>query len=368
LRIRESRVAPQFRTEKPVTEVLGEIRRQAYWCGEFGSPFTAQLLKAAAADLAAGGIVARLIADWPGNARADAVSLRLAGALHAATLTGRDTALAAAYPAANPKWSMDQVWPLAEAYLRRDQAHVRAFMQSPPQTNETARACGLAAGFMWLAGRNPEPFHLLELGASAGLNLNWDQFRYDYPVWGRRDGEGPLVPTRVEGPVPCWRSIAIASRAACDQNPLDPSNPDDRLRLRAYIWADQTTRMARINAAIDLAAAQPWRVEKADAAKWVAGKLEACLPRGATVVYHSVFFQYPPHDVRTAIARAIESAGAKATAERRLAWMRFEPETILGGPRDSLRYVLNIVQWDGGGRRESTLADVDPHGRTMTWF
>jgi hypothetical protein len=48
--------------------------------------------------------------------------------------------------------------------------------------------------------------------------------------------------------------------------------------------------------------------------------------------------------------------------------MRFEPETILGGPRDSLRYVLNIVQWDGEGRRESTLADVDPHGRTMTWF
>jgi hypothetical protein len=351
-----------------VTDVLGEITRQAYWCEEFGSPFTAQLLKAAAADLAAGGIVARLTADWPGNARADAVSLRLAGALHAAALTGRDPALAAVYPDADPKWSMDQVWPVAEAYLRRDEAHVRAFMQSPPQTNETARACGLAAGFLWLASRNPEPFHMLELGASAGLNLNWDRFRYSYPLWERRGGEGPLVPTQIDGPVPAWRSVAIASRAACDQNPLDPSSPNDRLRLRAYIWADQTARMERLNAAIDLAAASPQRVEKADAAKWIAEKLGPGLLAGTTVIYHSVFFQYPPHEVRTAIAQAIETAGAKATAERRLAWVRFEPETILGGPRDSLRYVLNIVQWDGGGRRESTLADVDPHGRTLTWF
>ena len=52
-----------------MSDVLGEIRRQAHWCEEFGSPFTAQLLKSAAADLAAGGIIARLTADWPGNAR-----------------------------------------------------------------------------------------------------------------------------------------------------------------------------------------------------------------------------------------------------------------------------------------------------------
>jgi hypothetical protein len=349
-----------------VSDVLGEIRRQAHWCEEFGSPFTAQLLKSAAADLAAGGIIARLTADWPGNARADAVSLRIAGALHAATLTGRDAALAAVYPDANPNWSMDRVWPLAEACLRRDEAHVRAFMRSPPQTNETARACGLAAAFLWLAGRNPEPFHMLELGASAGLNLNWDHFRYSYPIWGRREGEGPLVPTQIEGPAPNWRPIAIASRAACDQNPLDPSSPDDRLRLRAYIWADQTERMARVNAAIELATASPYRVEKSDAAEWVATRLAPGLPAGTTVVYHSVFFQYPPHAVRHAIVAAIEAAGARATAERRLAWVRFEPETILGGPRDSPRYVLNVVRWDGGGRTESTLAEVDPHGRTMT--
>ncbi|MBI1362080.1 MAG: DUF2332 family protein [Alphaproteobacteria bacterium] len=345
-----------------------ELRQQAHWCGAFGSPFTSQLLERAADDHAAGGIVARLTENWPGNPRADALSLRIAGALHAAALTRRDPVLAAVYPAAAPDWTMDTVWPHAEAFLRREEDHVRDFMRSPPQTNETGRATGLAAGFQWLAALSPQPFHMRELGASAGLNLNWDKFRYAHPPWGRSAGEGPLAPTVVQGAPPAWLPLAIASRAACDQNPLDPSSEADRLRLRAYIWADQTERMARLNAALDLAAASPHRVEKADAAQWVAQQLQAGLQPGTTVVYHSVFFQYPPQEIRSAIAEAIETAGAKATGERRLAWVRFEPEAILGGPRDSLRYVLNIVRWDGSVRTESTLAEVDPHGRTMTWL
>lgn len=347
--------------------MLDEIERQSGWCESFGSPFTAQLLRCAANDLKSGGIIAALTENWPGNPRADAVSLRIAGALHAAALTDRDPDLASRYPDRDPDWSMDRVWPIAEAFLRREEAWVRAFMTSPPQTNETARAAGLAAGFMWLALQSPEPFHMLEIGASAGLNLNWDRFRYSYPAWNRGDGAGPLIPTQVAGPAPPWRDIAIASRAACDQNPLDPSSPDDRLRLRAYVWADQEHRLQRLNAALDLARASGLKVEKADAAEWLRRKLGDGLQEGTTVVYHSVFFQYPPPAVRIAIAEAIERAGSTTTATRRLAWVRFEPETVIGGERGSSRYVLNVVRYGPEGRKERTLADVDPHGRTMSW-
>ena len=221
-----------------MSAVVEDFRKQADVCGDLGSDFTRQILLRGAEDIEAGGVVARLTADWPGKPRADAVSLRWAGSLHAAVLTGRDPALAAEYPAARADWSMDRIWPLADVFLRREEAWVRAFMQSPPQTNETARSTALAAGFMWLADRMPQPFHMLELGASAGLNLNWERFAYAYPRWGRRDVAGPLMPTEIRsGELPGWRDIAIASRAACDQNPLDASSPDHRLRLRAYVWA-----------------------------------------------------------------------------------------------------------------------------------
>jgi hypothetical protein len=100
---------------------------------------------------------------------------------------------------------------------------------------------------------------------------------------------------------------------------------------------------------------------------WVRERLAGELPPGTSVVYHSVFFQYPPLEVREAIASGIEEAGTRTRDDRRLAWVRFEPESVLSGDRGSTRYVLNVVTWANGQRDEQTLADVDPHGRTMSW-
>jgi hypothetical protein len=208
---------------------------------------------------------------------------------------------------------------------------------------------------------------MLELGASAGLNLNWDRFAFAHRPWGRAGLNGPAIPTRIEGSAPVWRDITIESRTACDQYPVDPSNPEDRLRLQSYIWADQTVRMERLNAALELAHQSGLKVQKADAAVWARQNLDGDLPKGTTVVYHSVFFQYPPKEVRQAIAEAIEEAGTRTTSDSRLAWVRFEPEAAIGGPRASTRYVLNAVTWNGSERHEATLADVDPHGRSLVW-
>jgi hypothetical protein len=330
-----------------MSDVGDSFRKQAQWCEAFGSRFMRDLLHA--------------------MVTANAVSLRVAGALHAAVLTGKDATLAAAYPAAKAGWSMEEVWPLAHAFLMREQAWVTEFMTRPPQTNETGRATGLAAGFLWLAARARQPFHMLELGASAGLNLNWNRFRYAYPPWAREEGDGPLIPTQVTGSPPAWRDIEIASRAACDANPLDPHREADRLRLAAYVWPDQIARLERLEAAMQIAAASGSKVEKADAAVWVADHLGA--PKaGTTVVYHSVFYQYPPRETRHAIREAIETAGTRATAERQLAWVRFEPESIINNHPGSVRYILDVVHFDGAARTETTLAIVDPHGRTMEWI
>ncbi len=348
--------------------VADEFRRQAHFCGELGSDFIRQILTRGVEDIDVGGIVAKLVADWPGNPAADAVSLRWAGALHAAAITGRDPALAEEYPSARADWSLDRIWPFAAAFLEREEAWVRAFMTSPPQTNETARSGALACGFMWLAERSPQPFHLLELGASAGLNLNWDRFAYTHPAWGRAHVAGPHIPTVISGDPPSWRDLAIASRAACDQNPLDVDNPDHRLRLRAYVWPDQPARLARLAAALELAQAMGVKVEKADAAQWLRARLARELPEGTTVVFHSVFLQYPPREVREQIKVAMDEAGSRTTQARRLAWLMFEPEALVAGVAGSTRYVLQAAVWEAGRRSDVTLAEVDPHGRHMTWL
>jgi hypothetical protein len=210
---------------------------------------------------------------------------------------------------------------------------------------------------------------VLELGASAGLNLSMDRFHYDGGTWqwdSPIDGPRVAMSTQWSGPAPRFPAhAAIRHRAACDQNPLNASKAEDRLRLRSYIWPDQPERLERLNAAMEIAEAQAITPDAGDAADWIKAKLATRAKDALTVIYHSVFFQYPPQSVRDAITQAIETEGARATAEAPLAWLRFEPGGILGHAQKGPSMILELIEWPSGRRR--ILADIDPHGRFVHW-
>lgn len=352
-------------SESAKDRVLSHLRFQVEESKGYGSPFMLELCARFADDLEAGGPIEAVVGDWPGQPRADAVAMRLGGALHYAVLSGRDPALAASYPASDPNWRMDKVWPLARAFFAREREWVRGFLQSPPQTNETRRAIALLAGFLAIAQDWRGPIDMLELGASAGLNTNWDRFRYRTESWSWGPAESSvLVETDWRGPAPPLDATPhIRNRAACDRNPLDIRDQAQLLQLKSYIWADQPDRLARFDAAVALAIANDTRVDRADAAEWVAQKLAARAGDAATVVYHSIFLQYPPAEARAAIARAIQEAGEQATARAPLVWLRLEPEALLDGKIESMRYVLDITTWPGGTRR--VLGYTDGHVRSV---
>lgn len=344
--------------------ILAHLREQSMYCTAYGSPFTGRLLECFAEDVEKGGPTAALVADWPTNPRADVVGLRLAGALHAAVLTGRDAALAAAYPQNDAAWTIDSVWPLARAFVARETDWVRDFLQFAPQTNETRRSIALLAGILAFAERWPGPIDMLEIGASAGLNLNWDRFRYQTSTWSWGRESPVLIDTDWQGPAPAaTQTPSIRSRAACDLNPLDIRNEDERLRLKSYIWPDQPERLARFDGAVELALAHDVRVERASADAWLRDKLTKRAPDAATLVYHSVFLQYPPREVRKAIVSAIEDAGARATPHAPLAWVRLEPEAVTDGVENSLRFAIDLHTWPGGERR--ILGYTDGHVRAV---
>jgi hypothetical protein len=344
--------------------ILAHFTEQAGFCALFGSPFTAQLIESMAGDLRAGGPIANLVGDWPTNPRADALALRLAGALHAAALTGRDEKLAALYPAQKPDWRMDEVWPAARAFLARERAWVAHFIRSPPQTNEIRRSIALLAAFLTFAKDWNGPIDMLEIGASAGLNLNWDRFAYRTKAWEWGPESPVVVDTDWYGPPPPVDAyLEVSHRAACDLNPLDIADPAARLQLKSYVWADQPERLARFDGAVALALANHVRVDRADAAEWIAAKLAARAQDAATVVYHSIFLQYPPRQARAAIAEAIENAGAQVTPETPLAWVRLEPEALLDNVRDSVRMVIDLITWPGGQRR--IIGYTDGHARVV---
>jgi hypothetical protein len=338
--------------------VHAAFAKQIDWCERLGSPFTANILKLALTDMEAGGMTTELTRRWPGDPVADALPLRMAGALHALVLTSAEPELAALYPP-NPA-EPERLRTALRGVLQRQSAFMATFLKSPPQTNEVGRSAVLIGGFLMIARETGLPLRLLEIGASAGLNTIWDRYQYQLgeAQWGDPRSAVRLAPRWTGPPPPVDAALRVAERAACDMAPVDLADDAQRLRLRAFVWADQQERLARIDAAIGLARRDWPRVEQADAADWIEARLarrEGCV----TVIYHSIMWQYMPEPTRDSIAASIARAGAAADAAAPLAWLRFEPTSPEETPE------LRLTLWPDG--RDRRLAVAQPHGASVAW-
>jgi hypothetical protein len=341
------------------------LRWQAHACRALGSEFSARLLEAGADE--ALGDLGDLFAAWAdepleGHIR-DATQLRLLGALHHLTLTRAAPSLAAEYPQARPETDWPTLIEAARQALSDHRAEVAAFMASPPQTNEVARSLCLAPGFLMAAAETGLPVRLFEIGASAGLNLRWDQFSYDFGgrAWGDAASPVPLEGDWRGGPPGATQPVEVLERCGCDHAPIDPLDEAQALRLQAYVWPDQSRRLARLTGALAVARQVPAPVDRADAADWVNRRV-APVEGALTVLFHSVMWQYMPQRTQKTVSAAILAAGAAATKTAPFAWLRMEPDSS----REGFPMALWLTIWPDG--RERHLADVHPHGAWVKWL
>ena len=194
-----------------------------------------------------------------------ALPLRLMGGVHRLVLDGRAPALEAHYPSVGGDGDAVAAWPQFARTIDEHTDFLAAFVQGPVQTNEVGRCRALLGGFLAIAESTGRPLRLLELGASAGLNLRWDRYYYEArgAAWGDpaskvvlRDGFLTDPPFRAVHP-------AVVERQGCDLFPVDVSAPGEASTLLSYTWADQTDRIAVLRGAIEIAAEIPVVLEKA---------------------------------------------------------------------------------------------------------
>lgn len=349
---------PASATETGEAAVRAAFADQARWCEGLGSPFTALLCRLFAARLDRSTEIGRRVLDWPGrpDSRHDAVPLRLCGGLHALVRGGKAPGLAALYPPA-PLPEEEALWRALRETL--GDPRLLRWLESPPQTNEVGRSALLMSGLLALAARHPGPMALLELGASAGLNLNLDLYAYRLGgLEAGAAGSGLRLEPEWEGPAPPAAEVRIAARRGVDLEPVDAVR--EGARLLAYVWPDQPARLARIAAALEIAARHPVEVARGDAAGWLEARLaEAPSPGATRVVLHSVAWQYFPAEAQARCEAALAAAAAAASEAQPLAWLRFELRP--GEEAHSLR----LRSWPGG--EERLLAWGQAHGRRVRW-
>jgi hypothetical protein len=234
------------------------------------------------------------------------------GAVHRLLLGGADHALARFYPSI----AGAQVLPAADAgpalvsFCEAFGAELAETIGTRlVQTNQVQRALGLRLGLSMIARDVAEPVHLIEVGASAGLNLRFDH--YGYHVGGRRFGDRAspvqlIADLYGSAPLPDLDMLPeIATVQGVDLDPVDVMDPDARGWLEALIWPENHGQRALLRAALDLAAADPPLIHAGDAID-VLPRIAAELPAGEPrVVFHSATRMHVPEDRLDAFDAAI---------------------------------------------------------------
>jgi len=332
------------------------LLRHAQLARGMGSELVASVLEAGYRNLACAPRTTQLIHNWVGDPAEAALAMRFNAALHALARQGRPPALQALYRGRHDDFDAA----IAQALTENDD-FIEQAMRHPTQTNEVGRAAAFIAALMTLAARHKQPFELLELGTSCGLNLNLDAYAYD--LGGVRAGakDSPVrIAPEWRGPPPVEAPVEVVSARGIDLNPLDPTDPATVERLMSFIWANEPARLLRLEQALAIARARRPRVERGNAAPWLAEQLQAPQAAGlCRVIFHSMVLQYFNQEDRRAVVEAIDAAGSRATAERPLAWISYE------WTRDRREVQLLLTSWPDG--RTHHLATCHPYGASIDW-
>jgi len=344
--------------------VAEALRWQAGWCDRLGSPLYAALLEHTARDVEAGGpawevLAAAGAAERTGELFRGGPALQLMGAVHRLVLEGRAPPLARFYPSVGGTVDTKGARPVLIEMIAEHARELPELMDRPIQTNEVGRSAALLVGFLAVARETGLPLRVLEVGASAGLNLRWDRYRYTSEIgdWGDPASPVEIADAFAGETPPLGVRPAVAERRGCDPAPLDPADDETRLTLLSFTWPDQGRRFPQLRAALELAPTLPLEVERAGAVEWLQAVLAEPRSGVATVVFHSVVLPYLGEDGIAALWKVLESAGERAGPDAPFAWLSLEAGADLADVR--------LMTWPGGEAR--LLAHASYHGPPVRW-
>lgn len=268
------------------------------------------------------------------------------GGLHYLVLAGR-----------LPGWDWDDV----RAALAHEREWLARFTsERNVQTNEAQRSWALLPAFLTVAER---PLDIVELGPSAGFNLLWDRFRFRYAAgsWGP-----PGAPLELAGeersPVPgelLARGAEVRRRRGIDLEPVDVSDEEGARLLTCFVWPDQSERLERLRAAIELLRADLPEIVKGDYVELLPEVLADREPDVLTVVFQTVSTLYLPEERYVELRRIVDEADPPVAwiSTRRTA----EEETqVAGGFELELR--------SDGETSARLVAQMGYHGQWLDWL
>lgn len=297
----------------------------------------------------------------------------LLGAVHYLLLQQPDDPLAAYYPSltAHPL-PVHEAYPAFKRFCLEHRPVLEEIVATHlVQTNEIRRCTYLLLAFAHIAKQTThqgiaEPLALLEIGASAGLNLLWDHYRYRYQQQGHvmevnAAGSPVLLRCEVKGeqmPALPTTFPPVAWRMGLDLNPIDLRKPEQYRWLRALIWPEHHDRLALLEDAHLIYQQYPPLLRQGDVATDLVAALSLMPAYATPVLFHTHVFTQVAPDVQEEVTQQLLRFARDRTVYR------------LGNDlvKPALQHFsLTLQVYREGQISETHLADVDGHGRWLVW-
>ena len=235
------------------------------------------------------------------------------------------------------------------------------------QTNEVGRGAALWPALhevaRWAAGR---PLALVEIGCSAGLLLHLDRYRYRSAAPNTDPGDGGSISSEVRGTPPRMTTPpVITQRTGIDLHPLDVSDDADVRWLRACVWPENLTRLARLDAAVEVARQhRDVRLLRGDVTQVLPSVLTDLPDNVVPCVFHSATLAYLDPQERDQVDGTLDSFGSRRDLARLSLEGRFlEPfASMADDATDEAAFLLGSTVWRDGSREDRLLARAHPHG------
>ncbi len=346
--------------------------------GEVDAAGTSPLYQRVAVALSESEEALRAIETAPARKRLPRVIL---ATLHDLALAGRAPALAAAYAAADGDAATGAA---IDTLLGMTESVVAIAVRRQMKTNETGRGAVLYPAIAEAARRvGANAIGLIDVGCSAGLNLNADRvgITYSNGQWlGDLSSPAQLSSSIVGGrPIPSRAMPDVVARIVVDLDPVDVTDADEARWLRACLWPDQPDRTARLDAEMALAATAPPLLLQGNPVKVLPDAFARVPADALPVVITTWSLSHFPLESRLRFLHRLDEAGAG----RAVAWVSAEGVGVaptiptLGDRRASGHSIVGLAIFGLGAgllgpgrtaRRAEALARCWSQGRFLAWL
>ncbi|MEO4054665.1 DUF2332 domain-containing protein [Solibacillus sp. CAU 1738] len=208
---------------------------------------------------------------------------------------------------------VDQAFaPFKQFTLSNADALVTLFQSKLVQTNEVRRCAYLYPMISEIYEKHKQPLALIEIGASAGLQLAMDQFNYFYneEQYVENTNYGVLIKSNNLGeplPTAIYTKPIIQSRIGLDLNPIDVKKAEDLKWLQALIWPEHADRRKLLLNAAEVLTNINVQLIQGDAVAKIEEVCNTVDPDAFIVIYHTHVANQIPKPVRIHLMETLKN-------------------------------------------------------------